>query len=735
MSIAFEENGLTALVRERIDQWRAGKQPDAAAFLDEHPEVQTAKSLVLDLVLEEYCLRTEAGDTVVRSTFCERFPAYRQSIVKMLEVKEYLDQCPQFAAELEGANWPLPGDRFMGYDVVEPLGRGALARVYLAREPALGKRPVVIKVSRFGAREAETLGKLSHPNIVPVHSVRHDEVTGWTVICMPLLGMATAVDLLDASRAGGPAGGGPRDGMLIARVAQQTRPLSFAPPAPPEAETRQWRGPYSDAIARFGLQLAEGLTEAHRAGVLHRDIKPSNVLLAWSGRPMLLDFNLSSDEAAPSERIGGTLAYMAPEVIASLIEDRGAAARRCDPRSDVYSLGAVLYELLTGRLPAQPENASRLPLDAYEPWLASKHQPPLALRSLRPQIDARLNAIVLKCLALDPAKRYATAEALAAELRTYLGLAGTLRRYVKRNRRGVLFSALALLLIAASLAGYIGTRPPYHQRLLTKALTQYDAGNYAGAVETLNQSLLVRSDFPEAHFARGQAHRKLGKWTEARTDFVALKDVNPGWAHALAGWCSFEARQYVDAANAFTSAHQAGVTHRHVMLRWAHAASKANNNSEAVAVHTMILKEDPTDCWALCGRAEAHMAMSFSPSGKAVPLNMQAVEDVSAACRIEPGSLAAHYLAAKVFDRAAKELPKYTEDALKHLTRAREIGLPWTIVSSQFARYKEAIPEELQTPLPADSHPKFALPSVRDLPMPGTADWHAFLQEVEQGAE
>src|SRR5688572_24485401 len=166
-AVAEAANCLQSLVRERIDAWRSGGAPDAAEFLAEHPELEQNKSLVLDLVLEEYCLRTAAGDTLVKSTFCERFPAYRQSIFKMLEVQEYLDKCPQFAIDSQPSQWPQAGERFLGYEVIEQLGSGALARVYLAREPALGQRLVVIKVSRFGAAEAETLGKLSHPNIVP----------------------------------------------------------------------------------------------------------------------------------------------------------------------------------------------------------------------------------------------------------------------------------------------------------------------------------------------------------------------------------------------------------------------------------------------------------------------------------------------------------------------------------------------------------------------------------------
>src|SRR5947208_4153407 len=145
-----EPSDLSTLVRDKIDAWHAGQTPDASRLLAEVPALRNAKSLVLDLALAEYSLRTAAGDQIAKSDFCDRFPAYRQSISKLLEVQEFLDQCPQFAIN-DASRWPLSGDDFLGFQVVEPLGRGGLARVFLARESALGNRQVVIKVSHFAS--------------------------------------------------------------------------------------------------------------------------------------------------------------------------------------------------------------------------------------------------------------------------------------------------------------------------------------------------------------------------------------------------------------------------------------------------------------------------------------------------------------------------------------------------------------------------------------------------------
>jgi len=199
------------------------------------------------------------------------------------------------------------------------------------------------------------------------------------VICMPLLGAATALDLLDAFKSDSP----PMDGEVVFRVSQkagETLPVDPAAREVTDSEARTWQGPYDQAVARFGLFVAEALAQAHALGILHRDIKPSNLLLAWSGRPMLLDFNLATDEDVASQRIGGTPAYMAPELLAGLVVDGAAAgARQFDPRCDIYSLGVVLFELLTGRLPARPDNAEQLPPDAYQAWLKCKHSPPSSI--------------------------------------------------------------------------------------------------------------------------------------------------------------------------------------------------------------------------------------------------------------------------------------------------------------------------------------------------------------------
>ncbi|MBV9125876.1 MAG: serine/threonine protein kinase, partial [Planctomycetes bacterium] len=164
--------------------------------------------------------------------------------------------------------------------------------------------------------------------------------------------------------------------------------------------------------ARYVMLLAQAVQHAHRHGIIHRDIKPSNVLMDADDQPHLTDFGLAKrlgGEDSSQTRTGaimGTPSYMAPEQAEGRIRELG-------PACDIYSLGAVLYELLTGRPPFRSDS----PIDTLKHVLELEPAPP---RLLNPKIDHDLETICLKCLQKDPQRRYATAEALADDLNRYL---------------------------------------------------------------------------------------------------------------------------------------------------------------------------------------------------------------------------------------------------------------------------------------------------------------------------
>lgn len=265
-----------------------------------------------------------------------------------------------------------PGTRLGGrYDVVRPLGWGGMAEVYLTVDRQLG-REVAVKVirERFAEderfvkrfrREARAAASLSHPNVVAVHDVGVHQ--GSPFIVMEHVPGRTLAELV---RDGGPMDPG--------------------------------------RVAEIGEAVARALGAAHTAGIVHRDVKPGNVMVTADGRVKVLDFGIARalrwTPLTDTPAVQGTAEYMAPEYV------RGEGA---DPRSDMYSLGVVLYELLAGRPPFTGDSPLQVAYKALE-------EAPAPPDAVRPGLPAGLTAVVMRCLAKHPGDRYRRAEELAADL-------------------------------------------------------------------------------------------------------------------------------------------------------------------------------------------------------------------------------------------------------------------------------------------------------------------------------
>ncbi len=208
-------------------------------------------------------------------------------------------------------------------------------------------------------------------------------------------------------------------------------------------------------------QLAEALAHAHAQGICHRDLKPSNILMLPEGRPLLLDFNLSVDDRHPAWRIGGTLPYMAPEELSVLCEAKPLGGLpEYDPRSDLFSLGVILYQLLAGELPFGPIPCDR-PLEAIAVRLRQRQaEGPRPLRKLNGQVDERLARLIGRCLQFDPKLRPEKAHVLAAALREELTLLRRTGRWLADRRRPVLLAASILALMLLGTATFLLLRPP-----------------------------------------------------------------------------------------------------------------------------------------------------------------------------------------------------------------------------------------------------------------------------------
>jgi hypothetical protein len=300
-----------------------------------------------------------------------------------------------------------------GYEILSTLGRGGMGVVYEARQTKLG-RIVALKMILSGAHageadlarfrtEAEAIARLQHPNIVQIHEVGEQDG-------LPFFSLEFC-------------GGGSLE-----------KKLAGTPLLPKDA-------------AALVETLARAMQAAHEKGVIHRDLKPANVLLADDGTPKITDFGLAKklDEAGQtaSGAIMGTPSYMAPE-------QAGNKSGSVGPLADVYALGAILYECLTGRPPFKAASA----LDTVLQVVSDEPVPPTQLQSKTPR---DLETICLKCLQKEPAKRYASAIALAEELRRYqngepiaarpAGVVERSRKWAKRH------PATAALLVVSVFAG------------------------------------------------------------------------------------------------------------------------------------------------------------------------------------------------------------------------------------------------------------------------------------------
>jgi serine/threonine protein kinase/Tfp pilus assembly protein PilF len=468
-------------------------------------------SLLMDRAYDEYLRLREAGEPVDAESFCQRYPALRKSLLKLLAAHRFYEENPDYIAPSDAPVWPRAGHEFMGYGLEAELGRGAFARVFRARERAVGDRLVVVKVALRGAAEAATLGRLRHDNVVPVLSVHLDPASGFTMVCMPYQGPATLARVLDHFP-----DPPPRHAHYLLDAARDDR--HPAPEGVPPPHRRLVRGGYVEAVGHVGVQMADALAKVHALGILHCDLKPSNVLLSPDGRPLLLDFNLAFDPNVPDHRLGGTLPYMAPEQLRAIDPERRGDPRRVEARSDLYALGVILFELLTGahpfgKVPAKLSDARVYLRDAQQ-------RGPRSLRQLNPSVGRPLARLIESCLAAEPEGRPASAAELAAGLRE--ALTPWAVRAWRTSRRAVV---AASLLVAVSGAGaavqQYATMPSPVQQLLQAGQKQLEAGREDEAVASFGKVIQADPELRAAYFLRARAHHRMRNFEAAVADFNA----------------------------------------------------------------------------------------------------------------------------------------------------------------------------------------------------------------------
>jgi serine/threonine protein kinase/WD40 repeat protein len=391
---------LGQLVEEFTARMRAGQMPDLEEYARQHPELaERIRALFPTLLLLEGMAAGKPG----------------------AEGREATTGAPA----VDGAVL-APGQTFNHYRIERELGRGGMGVVYEAVHLPLGKRVALKVLPVFAAqgpsqlerflREAQTAAALHHTNIVPVFDI--GQAAGLPYYAMQLIagrGLDQILRQIQADQpeatpsAAAPAPTGPYtpgEGEEVHAVAQ--------PGAGPVPElvtaARSHSAEFYQQVAELGIQAAEGLAFAHQRGVIHRDIKPSNLLLDDAGVLWITDFGLARRAEDPalthSGVLVGTPRYMSPE-------QAEAARRPVDHRTDLYSLGATLYELVARR----PAFCGKTPAEVVVQILERE---PVAPRRLDPAVPRDLETIILKAMAKRPDDRYPTAAALADDLHRFL---------------------------------------------------------------------------------------------------------------------------------------------------------------------------------------------------------------------------------------------------------------------------------------------------------------------------
>ncbi|MFO0902625.1 MAG: serine/threonine-protein kinase [Pirellulales bacterium] len=439
---------------------------EASSWLNAIPESEHDQ---IAAVLDEYLEAAERGAAPPTEEFVARYPqwsdALRRALASLQAVHRVVAAFP--ATHREGP-WPQLGD----YQIVRELGRGGMGIVYEARQLSLG-RTVALKVLPFAAvldpthvqrfqNEAQAAAQLHHPHIVPVFSVGCER--GVHYYSMQFIDGQSLDQAIRQLRDWRPAALQTRDvGTTTPRAtASAERTLAEKNPADrtsvettaaaPTARGLSTQGSihhaaHVRAVVELVIQAADGLHYAHEAGVIHRDVKPSNLLIDRRGKVSVADFGLarcqSLTQLTMHGGLCGTLRYMSPEQA----QGRGALV---DPRTDVYGLGATLFELLTLHTPFDGDDRESLIRQ-----IVNEEPPPP--RRFNRAVPADLENIVLKSLSKAREDRYETADSLAGDLRRFLAGQPTLAKRPTTWDRAAKWIARRSKWVAASLVGLAAT--------------------------------------------------------------------------------------------------------------------------------------------------------------------------------------------------------------------------------------------------------------------------------------
>jgi serine/threonine protein kinase/Tfp pilus assembly protein PilF len=511
------------------------------------------KDASLAEVLDAYLAGLHAGTAPSQEELLARYPDLAGDLKECLASLAFIRQAA--VGSNPANNAPTDGDlpgTLGDFRIHREIGRGGMGVLYEAEQISLRRR-VALKVLPFAATldprrlqrfhtEAQAAAHLHHQNIVPVYAVGCERGVHYYAM-QYIEGQTLATGIRDLRRlAGLPV----PEGEAAEKPTAPERPAAdTAPPTSPIAglsTERSTRSPaYFRTIAHLAVQAAEALEHAHQLGVVHRDVKPANLLVDVRGNLWIADFGLAYVQGGPgltmTGDVVGTLRYMSPEQ---------ALAKRVtvDHRTDIYSLGVTLYELLALETPFPAQ-------DRQELLRQITFEEPRRLRRLNKAIPAELETIVLKAMQKNPGDRYATAQEVADDLRRFLEdrpiqarRPSTLARGLKwaRRHRPVVWAAAVCLLVAlaagvGSAAWILGERAARQeeaeakvQEALAEAMPRLSAGNPD------DPALIAAVQRAEAQLGAGELRPLLrGRVEQLRRDQKMLADLEQASLQTVAG--------------------------------------------------------------------------------------------------------------------------------------------------------------------------------------------------------
>jgi serine/threonine protein kinase/WD40 repeat protein len=515
------EATLLLLLESICDTFKSALQTDSSPRIEDYltkvGENQQER-LLRELCLIEIQHRIDRKEEVSLTEYAQRFPAHRECLESLAkehprwgiqsnppDIGETLvtNPLPEFTSS---SNWHAletmaavgdstdpenpPSCRFGDYELIEKIGQGGMGVIYKARQQKLN-RVVAVKMIRAGKlaspsdiqrfqSEAEAIGRLEHPQIVPIYEV--DQVEGIHFFSMAFI-----------------------DGEDLAQKLRQG-PL-------PQRQAAQLVG-----------EIALAIHYAHQQGIIHRDLKPANILLTRDGQIRVTDFGLAKLQDAEHGQtvtgdVVGTPGYMSPEQAAGQRASVGTA-------SDIYSLGAILYSLLTGRPPFQAATM-------VDTLLQVINDSPISPRQVNPAIDRDLETICLKCLEKTASRRYPTAQDLSDELQRFINghpiearpvgvLSRVWRWSCRRPKLAAAWSTVAALLLFLSIAGPLAA---IHQAQLKTAADQSAQDSLQSAAKYRKEQIRANAKATEAEHALYDTRILLAQ--------SALENNNPVYTRQL----------------------------------------------------------------------------------------------------------------------------------------------------------------------------------------------------------